>query len=47
MIQFQFVTMGLIDSEAASVQVMAWCRTGNKPLAESMLTQFTDAYVRQ
>ena len=28
------------------VQVVAWHRTGEKPLPESMLTQFTDAYIR-
>ena len=28
------------------VQVMAWHRTGEKPLPESMLTHFTDAYLR-
>ena len=26
---------------------MAWRRIGNKPLFEPMLTQFTDAYMRQ
>ena len=25
---------------------MAWCRTGNKPFPELMLTQFTGAYMR-
>ena len=33
-------------SKSALVQVMAWHRTGEKPLPESMLTQFTDAYIR-
>ena len=36
---------GPIDNNKALVQVMAWRRTGNKPLPEPMLTQFTDAYV--
>ena len=38
--------MGPIDNKAALVQVMAWRRTGDKPLPESMRTQFTDAYMR-
>ena len=28
------------------VQIMAWCRTGDKPLSEPMMTQFNDAYMR-
>ena len=35
-----------IGNKAALVQVMDWRRTGDKPLPESMLTQFTDAYRR-
>ena len=35
-----------IDNKQALVQVMAWRRTGDKPLPESMLTWFTDAYMR-
>ena len=38
--------MGPIDNKAASVQVMAWRRTGDRPLPESMRTQFTDAHMR-
>ena len=30
----------------ASVQVIAWRRTGNKPLPKPMKTQFTDVYMR-
>ena len=37
---------GPIDYKLALVQVVAWHRTGEKPLPESMLTQFTDAYIR-
>ena len=29
----------------AWVYIMAWHRIGDKPLAESMLTRFTDAYI--
>ena len=34
-----------IDNMPALVQVMAWRRTGDKPLPEPMTTQFIDAYV--
>ena len=36
-----------VDSKSALVQVMAWHRTGDKPLPEAMMLQFTDAYMRQ
>ena len=45
-ISLKFVPKGPIDNESALVQVMAWRRTGDKPLPEPMLTQFTDAYMR-
>ena len=35
-----------IDNKPGLVQVMAWRQTGDKPLPEPMLTQFTDAYKR-
>ena len=44
--QLQFIPKGPIDYKSALVQVAAWHRTGDKPLPESMLTQFTDAYIR-
>ena len=49
LIQFslKFVPKCAIDNKSALVQVMAWRRTGDKPLPETMLTQFTDAYMRQ
>ena len=37
---------GPIDDNSALVQVMAWRRTGDNPLAEPMLTQFIDTYAR-
>ena len=43
-ISLTFVLNGPIDDKPALVQVMAWHRTGDKPLHEPMLTQFTDAY---
>ena len=42
----KFDSKGPIDYKSALVQVMAWHRTGEKPLPESMLTQLTDAYIR-
>ena len=45
-ISLKFVPKGPIDNKSALVQVMAWRRTGDKPLPEPMLTQFTDAYMR-
>ena len=45
-ISLKFVPKGLIDNKAALVQVMAWRRTGDKPLPEPILTQFTDVYMR-
>ena len=45
-ISLKFVPEGPIDNKAVLVQVMAWRRTGDKPLSELMLTQFTDAYMR-
>ena len=46
-ISLKSVPKGSIDKKPALVQVMAWRRTGDKPLPETMLTQFTDAYMRQ
>ena len=45
-ISLKFVPNGPIDNKPALVQVMAWRRTGDKPLPEPMLTQFIDAYMR-
>ena len=39
------VPKGPIDNKSALVPVLAWRRTGDKPLPEPMLTQFTDAYM--
>ena len=44
-ISLKFVPRSPIDNKRALVQVMAWCRIGDKPLPELMLTQFTDAYM--
>ena len=45
-ISLKFVPKGWIDNKPALVQVMAWCRTGDKPSPEPMLDQFIDAYMR-
>ena len=45
-ISLKFVPKGPIDNKSALVQVMAWCRTGDKTLPEPVLTQSTDAYMR-
>ena len=45
-IPLKFIPKGPIDYRSALVLVMAWHQTGEKPIPESMLTQFTDAYIR-
>ena len=45
-ISLKFVPKGLINNIPALVQIMAWRRTGVKPLSEPMVTQFNDAYMR-
>ena len=45
-ISLKFVPKGQIDYKSALVQVLAWRRTGGRPLTEPMLTQLTDAYMR-
>ena len=41
-----FVPDGHIENMPALVQIMAWRRTGNQPFSESMIGNFTDAYMR-
>ena len=41
-----FVSRNPIDNKPALIQVMAWRRTGDEPLPELMLIQFTDTYIR-
>ena len=46
-ISLKFVLKGLIDNNPALVkQKAAGRRIGDKSLAETMLTRFTDAYMR-
>ena len=44
-ISLKFVPKVPIDNIPALVQIMAWRRTGDKPLSEPMLTWFIDAYM--
>ena len=45
-ISLKLVDRGPMDNKPALVQVMVWRRTGDKPLPEPMMAQFTDAYMR-
>ena len=45
-ISLKFVPKDVIDNKSAFVQVMAWHQTGDKPLAEPMMTQFNEAYMQ-
>ena len=45
-ISLKFVLKGPIDNKPMLIEVMAWRRIGAKPLSESMLIPFTDAYLR-
>ena len=45
-ISLKTVPNGLINNNPALVKIMAWRRIGDKPLSESILTQFTDTYIR-
>ena len=44
-ISLKFVPRSPINNKSALVQVMAWHQTGNNPLPEPLMTQFTDAYM--
>ena len=46
-ISLKFIPRRPIDNKPALVQVMTWRRPGDKPLPETMLTQFTDVYMRR
>ena len=41
----RFVPKVPIGNKSVLVQAMAWHQTGDKPLPEPMLAQFTDAYM--
>ena len=42
---FMFVSNGPIDNKWVLVQILAWRRTGDKPVSEPILIQFTAAYM--
>ena len=44
-ISLKFVPRSPIDNKPALVPVMAWRRTGAKPLPEPMMTQLIDSYM--
>ena len=44
-ISFNYAPRSPIDNKPALDQVMTWRRTGDKPLSEPMMTQFSDAYI--
>ena len=47
--QFKFhwtISMVRINNKSALVQIMAWRRSGDKPLSEPMLVNLTDTYMR-
>ena len=44
-LSLKLVPVGPIDNKPVLVQVMVWRRTGDKPLPEPMMAQFTDAYM--
>ena len=44
-ISLKCLLKGAIDNISALVQIMAWHRTGDKPLSEPMVTEFGDTYV--
>ena len=45
-ISLKLVPRRPIDNKPSLVQVMAWRRTGDKPLPEPMMAMFIDAYMR-
>ena len=44
-ISLKCVSRRPFDNKSLLVQVMAWRRTGDKPLPEPMMTQLIDAYI--
>ena len=42
-ISLRVIPKGPINNNPASVQIMAWCRLGDKPLSESIVIWYSDA----
>ena len=45
LLSLKSVTWGMVDDESALDYIMAGCRTGDKPLSKSLMTQYSDAYM--
>ena len=45
-ISLTYVSKGSINNILALVLIMAWRRSGDKPLYEPTMAQFSDAYIR-
>ena len=45
-ISLQFVPEGSINNKPTLVHIMAWYRTGDKPLSEPIIVKLTEAYMR-
>ena len=45
-ISLRFVPKGSVNTISALFQIMTWCRIGDNPPSEPMLTRFTDTYIR-
>ena len=45
-VSLKFVPTGSINNKSSLVHVMAWRRTGDKPLPEPLQTKFTVPYMR-
>ena len=44
-ILLKFVPRGPIENIPALVQIMVWCRSGDKPSSEPAMAKFKDAYM--
>ena len=45
-ISVNYVANNPVNNKPALVRIMAWRRTGDKPLSETMMVQFFDANMR-
>ena len=45
-ISLKFVPKGSVNNIPVLFQIMVWCRVGDNPPSEPMLTRFTDTYIR-
>ena len=44
-ISLKYLSKGQINNHITLVQMMAWRRSGDKPLSEPMVAEFADAYM--